>query len=165
MSEHDELVKKLRSDYEFRRGMVAHRYREGVSRLTVEAADMIEQQARDLVSAQVCCDSYAAENQRLSDEAEAAKRDLAAMMEDNAEQAKLAKEACETAAQYRADAERYRWLRSSARATKGDFDIHYVCLRLVPITCVDPDVIQLGAHSSGLLDKAIDDIRAKKQEG
>ncbi|PRE27572.1 hypothetical protein [Burkholderia multivorans] len=63
------------------------------SAFVVEAADAIDTLLAALESSTACCDSYASENQRLSDEAEAARAAL------------------EAAAADKRDAERYRCLR------------------------------------------------------
>jgi hypothetical protein len=44
------LVERLREDYEFRVSIVSLSYRETVSRLPVEAADVIEQQAAKIAT-------------------------------------------------------------------------------------------------------------------
>ena len=90
---HNELVRRLR-DYHL---LGIHDWD-----VYLAAADLIEQQAEELRSAKIMCDSYVAENQRFFDEANVLHRDNAALMADGAEQARLAKEACERAALFRA---------------------------------------------------------------
>lgn len=87
-------------------------------------------------------------------------RDIAALMEDNSAQAKLATEACAAAARDRADAERYRWLQARVFADQGRRGRAYFGLPL-PLPLGDPFKGSVAQH----FDETIDASISNKQEG